>query len=96
MLQAFDGVLTNFRGRFPQLNGPVVQRKDACGFCDSLVGEKLAEADFWDLAEVELVRCSACGLMQVDPMLKPPVVSEGCLALYRYQQMGETARSRRR
>lgn len=96
MLQAFDGALTNFRARFPQLTGPAVQRKDACGFCDSLVGEKLAEADFWDLADVNLVRCSACGLMQVDPMLKPPVVSEGCLALYRYQQLGETERSRRR
>lgn len=96
MLQSFNGPLTNFRIRYPQLTGPQVRRQDSCGFCDSLDAESLAKADYWDLAEIELVRCKACGLMQVDPMLVPDVVSEGCLALYRHQQSGESERSRRR
>lgn len=96
MLGVFTGPLQAFRSRAPQLLGPERERVDACGFCGSRKALWLSRADYWDLAEVSLVRCTDCGLLQLDPMLKGDVAARGCLALYRHQQSGETAKSRRR
>ncbi len=82
--------------KFPIPGGEAVERHDSCGMCGAIAAEKVSEIQFWDLADSHLVRCKACGHMQLDPMLSGEIMAKGCLALYRHQQAGENSKSRRR
>lgn len=96
MFQFLTPLYRNFRERYQPLTGPPVRRQEACGICGEWEAAELAQADFWDLQQVDLVRCSSCRNIQLDPMLQPSVVEKGCLALYRLQHQNETTGSRRR
>ena len=49
--------------------GEVVTRKESCRICGSLEGIKIAEIEFWDLQECNIIQCTSCRLIQLDPML---------------------------
>jgi 2-polyprenyl-3-methyl-5-hydroxy-6-metoxy-1,4-benzoquinol methylase len=61
-------------------SAPTINRIEACRMCGALQGKKIAEIQYWDLRESNLVRCDACGLMQYDPMLTPEDIETGCTA----------------
>lgn len=42
--------------------------------------------DYWDLSEHDLVRCSDCGLIQIDPMLTDAHLALGCRAFYQFEK----------
>lgn len=62
--------------------GPLEERRDPCGFCNSRQGYFVAKADYWDLAEVRYMRCPQCEMVQVDPMLNREITAKGCEAYY--------------
>lgn len=96
MLQILTPFYRMFRNQFQPLEGQSVEREDACGICGAKQGLLLAEADYWDLQRVRLVRCSKCHNAQLDPRLNEKSVETGCVALYRLQHQNETTASRRK
>ena len=89
-------LFSTFRNRFPALSGPKAQVRHACDFCGSTDAELLAKADYWDLQQVELVRCLKCRNSRLDPRLTAENVEAGCIALYRLQHSQESTTSRRK
>ncbi|MCX6243956.1 MAG: class I SAM-dependent methyltransferase [Bacteroidetes bacterium] len=62
--------------------GEVVQRREPCRICGSMEGLKIAEVEFWDLQQSDLVQCKSCNLIQLDPMITPGNTATGCHAYY--------------
>jgi ubiquinone/menaquinone biosynthesis C-methylase UbiE len=84
--------------------GERVTRQEPCRICGSLEGIKIAETEFWDLQECNIVQCTSCGLIQLDPMLTVESTAKGCHAYYlkeiaetpAYEQMRNLVRNFRR
>ena len=69
--------------------GVKVSRKEPCRMCGSYDGIKIAETEFWDLQQSDIVQCITCGLIQLDPMLTPDSTAKGCHAYY-LKELAET------
>lgn len=67
---------------FPPTPDPAVSRKEPCRLCGSRDALLLGRTDFWDIRSTDIVRCTGCGLMQLDPMLTGEETARGCLAYY--------------
>lgn len=74
------------RGLPPRLQGPELTRKEPCDFCGEKKAILLAKMDYWDLSDHDLVECSTCGLMQIDPMLTEENLALGCRAFYQFEK----------
>ncbi len=68
------------------LQGKQTQRKHICSFCGSKIGNKIGAFFYWDIADLDVVQCSACRHMQVDPMLSEEQLVKGCSAYDVYQR----------
>lgn len=69
--------------RIPQpLLGEPVAREEPCRICGATAGTHVGEVDYWDIRRSRLVRCDACALVQLDPMLTAEETARGCLAYY--------------
>jgi 2-polyprenyl-3-methyl-5-hydroxy-6-metoxy-1,4-benzoquinol methylase len=66
----------------PEFSGNNIVRKEPCRICGALDGVKIAETDFWDLQHCDIVQCSRCKLIQLDPMITAANTSKGCTAYY--------------
>lgn len=64
------------------LKGDIINRDEPCRFCGNNKGILIAKTDYWDIKETSIVKCMACGISQLDPMLTDEEVSKGCLAYY--------------
>jgi 2-polyprenyl-3-methyl-5-hydroxy-6-metoxy-1,4-benzoquinol methylase len=62
--------------------GERVIRQEPCRICGSLEGIKIAETEFWDLQHCDIVQCTSCNLIQLDPMIKVQHTAIGCHAYY--------------
>jgi ubiquinone/menaquinone biosynthesis C-methylase UbiE len=62
--------------------GERVIRQEPCRICGSLEGIKIAETEFWDLQHCNIVKCSSCNLIQLDPMINVQHTATGCHAYY--------------
>jgi ubiquinone/menaquinone biosynthesis C-methylase UbiE len=62
--------------------GERVIRQEPCRICGSLEGIKIAETEFWDLQHCDMVQCTSCKLIQLDPMIKAQQTATGCHAYY--------------
>lgn len=80
----------------PEMPGPHCRRREPCDFCGSFDSVLLAKMDYWDLSEHDLVRCSNCGLMQVDPMLTEENLALGCRAFFRFDRQNHGGKEIRR
>jgi len=67
---------------FCVVNDTEILCQEPCRVCGELKGIRLAEVEYWDLRRSALVRCPACGHMQLDPMLTEEETAKGCLAYY--------------
>jgi ubiquinone/menaquinone biosynthesis C-methylase UbiE len=59
-----------------------VVRQEPCRICGSLEGIKIAETEFWDLQHCDVVQCTSCKLIQLDPMITAENTAIGCHAYY--------------
>ena len=75
-------MLTLFSKITKPLNGPVINRQEACNLCETEIGLLLAMVDYWDIRSSNIVKCPNCGLIQLDPMLSQKETALGCLAFY--------------
>ena len=66
----------------PCFVGDSVVRQEPCRICSSLEGIKLAETEFWDLQNCNIVQCTSCRLIQLDPMISRENTATGCHAYY--------------
>jgi hypothetical protein len=64
------------------MEGMPVERFEPCRICNETIGKKLAVIDFWDIKTSNLIKCTQCGHIQLDPMLSDVETSKGCLAYY--------------
>ena len=64
------------------LTGTLITRKQPCRMCGSEEALAIAQTDFWDLQHSDIVKCSGCGHIQLDPMLTDEVTETGCNAYY--------------
>jgi SAM-dependent methyltransferase len=64
-------------------------RKEPCRICGSSEGITIAVTEFWDLQRCNIVQCTTCKLIQMDPMLTPGNTATGCHAYYR-KEINET------
>ncbi len=62
--------------------GERVVRQEPCRICGSLEGTKIAETEFWDLQHCDIVQCTSCKLIQLDPMITLENTAIGCHAYY--------------
>jgi len=62
--------------------GERVTRQEPCRICGSLDGIKIAETDFWNLQHCDIVQCTSCNLIQLDPMINAQHTAIGCHAYY--------------
>jgi Methylase involved in ubiquinone/menaquinone biosynthesis len=53
---------------------------EQCRICGTREGKKIAEVNYWDLRESNLIKCDTCGMMQLDPMLTSKDIELGCTA----------------
>ena len=74
------------RGLPPRLEGRPVTRHEPCDFCGHHEAILLAKMDYWDLSEHDLVECSKCRLIQIDPMLTEENLALGCRAFYQFEK----------
>ena len=69
--------------------GERVTRQEHCRICGSLEGIKIAETEFWDLQHCDIVQCTSCKLIQLDPMINAHHTEIGCHAYY-FKELLET------
>ena len=62
--------------------GDGVVRHEPCRICGSIDGTKIAETEFWDLQHCNIVLCTLCNLIQLDPMISGENTTTGCHAYY--------------
>ncbi len=89
-------LLNRLTGRPKATSGPLVNRKNPCGICQREQGQLVGQAHFWDLANINYVRCEQCHLVQVDPMLDPQTTATGCEAYYYMETLREGPRNLRK
>jgi ubiquinone/menaquinone biosynthesis C-methylase UbiE len=63
-------------------NGESVVRQEPCRICGSLEGIKIAETEFWEVQHCDIVQCTSCKLIQLDPMITAENTAIGCHAYY--------------
>ena len=62
--------------------GENVIRQEPCRICGSIDSIKIAETEFWDLQHSNIVQCTSCKLIQLDPMISGENTATGCHAYY--------------
>jgi len=62
--------------------GERVVRQETCRICGSSEGIKIAETEFWNLQNCDIVQCTSCKLIQLDPMITLENTAIGCHAYY--------------
>lgn len=62
--------------------GEKIVRQEPCRICGSWEGIKIAETEFWDLQHCDIVQCTSCKLIQLDPMISMQNTAIGCHAYY--------------
>jgi len=62
--------------------GAEVLRAEPCRFCGGRKAIMISETDYWDIRSAAFVKCTQCGLAQLDPMLSEEDTAKGCLAYY--------------
>ena len=62
--------------------GNLITRKQPCRMCGSTGALTIAETDFWDLQHSDIVKCTKCGHIQLDPMLTSEATETGCNAYW--------------
>jgi ubiquinone/menaquinone biosynthesis C-methylase UbiE len=64
-----------------------------CGSADAIV---IGKTDFWDLQRSDIVKCTSCGLIQLDPMLTAEATETGCNAYMLEELCNTTAKEQER
>jgi 2-polyprenyl-3-methyl-5-hydroxy-6-metoxy-1,4-benzoquinol methylase len=62
--------------------GEHINRREPCRICGSMEGIKIAETEFWNLQKCDIVQCTTCNLIQLDPMITAENTATGCHAYY--------------
>jgi SAM-dependent methyltransferase len=62
--------------------GNLITRKQPCRMCGSKEALAIAQTDFWDLQYADIVKCTNCGHIQLDPMITDEATETGCNAYY--------------
>ncbi|MCX6248166.1 MAG: class I SAM-dependent methyltransferase [Bacteroidetes bacterium] len=62
--------------------GERIIRKEPCRICGSVEGKKIAETEFWNLQHSDIVECTSCRLIQLDPMITEANTATGCHAYF--------------
>jgi len=62
--------------------GERVVRQEPCRICGSSEGIKIAETEFWNLQNCDIVQCTSCKLIQLDPMITLENTAIGCHSYY--------------
>ena len=62
--------------------GEIIERKENCRLCGEKRGMQIGLVDYWDISSNKLIKCTSCGLVQLDPMLTQEETAKGCLAYY--------------
>jgi 2-polyprenyl-3-methyl-5-hydroxy-6-metoxy-1,4-benzoquinol methylase len=60
--------------------GNIITREQPCRMCGGIEALTVATVDFWDLQRSDIVKCSECGHIQLDPMLTNEATETGCNA----------------
>ncbi len=77
-------------------DGEKVERQEPCRICGSHEGVKIAETEFWDLQDCNIIQCSSCNLIQLDPMITPENTAIGCHAYYLKEILETPVREQKR
>lgn len=77
-------------------SGEPVVRQEPCRICGSMNGLKIAQAEFWDLQQSDIVECSNCRLIQLDPMITEENTATGCHAYYLKEILETPVREQKR
>jgi SAM-dependent methyltransferase len=67
------------------MDGIPQTRREPCRICRNPEGIKVGETEYWDLHRADLVACSSCGLIQLDPMPSGEIIATGCHAYYLFE-----------
>jgi ubiquinone/menaquinone biosynthesis C-methylase UbiE len=62
--------------------GEKLVRQEPCRICGFMDAVKIAETEFWDLQHCDILQCTSCKLIQLDPMLTSRNTAKGCYAYY--------------
>lgn len=73
--------------QFPKTD--TLLRKDKCAFCCKEEGNLVGRVNYIGLSDFDMVQCSDCGLVSIDPIPSSEIVAEGCKRLYRLEQPNE-------
>lgn len=77
-------------------DGKFVVRQEPCRICGSAKGIKIAETEFWNLQHCNIVQCTSCKLIQLDPMITGQNTATGCHAYYLKEIIETPVREQRR
>ncbi len=78
------------------LQGQPYIRQEACSICSETRGLKIGAVDFWDLQEANLIKCTNCRHIQLDPKLTPEHTETGCNAYYSYENQNSSGHEKER
>lgn len=76
--------------------GERINRQEPCRICGSFEGIKIAETEFWDLQRCDIVQCTSCWLIQLDPMITIQNTAIGCHAYYLKEILETTVHEQQR
>ncbi|HEY4800969.1 MAG TPA: class I SAM-dependent methyltransferase [Bacteroidia bacterium] len=73
--------------------GEIIDRKENCKICGEKKGMQIGRVDYWDITSSNLIKCTLCRLVQLDPMLTEEETAKGCLAYYIEESLRVTKES---
>jgi SAM-dependent methyltransferase len=76
-------VTSKWISRIPaRLEGKDIDREEGCRICGERSAILVGRIKYWDIRSSNIVKCSTCRLIQLDPMPDRNEIEKGCLAYY--------------
>jgi SAM-dependent methyltransferase len=81
---------------YPKITMDPCRRVQPCSLCGAEQGLLVSKIEFWELQTSNLVQCTNCLHIQLDPKLTAESTAQGCLAYYIRESLGISQREQGR